>query len=53
LKYLKNKDNTTQTESNILFEELYNQIISKNRNIIYFTKERARSGIIKIKYYNL
>ena len=29
LKYIKRKDNTTQTESNILFEELYNKIISK------------------------
>ena len=29
LKYIKKKDNTTQTESNILFEELYNKIISK------------------------
>ena len=29
LKYMKKKENSTQTESNILFEELYNQIISK------------------------
>ena len=29
LKYIKKKENSTQTESNVLFEELYNQIISK------------------------
>ena len=29
LKYLKNKENSTQTESNVFFEELYNQIMLK------------------------
>jgi len=32
LKYMKKKENSTQTESNILFEEFYNQIISKIEN---------------------
>ena len=40
LKYMKKNDNSTQMENNVLFEELYNQIISKIE-IEYILKRRC------------